>query len=293
MALLGLNLDQVMRFKEMLEEIKNRIKNDELYRNKIIFRECNEGIRVINIFKELLSFLRITNQIETDTNLYRVRYIGDENINYYSTREDLMYPPLKNTKLGRLNTTHKQILYTSFHEFTAIAESGIAENQRFQLTKFRTGNISFYKLGYFLNSYFQRPRDSKETNDFYRSIFGENFTDGFIMGLAAAENVLLSILNDKTEYSYYLSALLSEAIYEINPEIDAIMYNSIKDNTGINLAFFQESAEKLRIVYSCSNVLTRHYFDSFFNYKTTHEKIYHQEDDVSDFIAVKNNARYR
>lgn len=183
-----------------------------------------------------------------------------------------------------MNNTSFRVLYTSLHEFTAMAESRITSDflgGKFQLTKFSTNKpIKVYRLGLFSELYLNTPRDSDLVKNKTAELLGQGDHDRTIQGYSALEVAMSNILYDQEKDYHILSSILADAIFSTDKSIDAIMYPSMQNRYGINIAFNKKSADTLQITYSAMNKVTEVHKNGFFRYMT--------EMECCDFSAPEN-----
>lgn len=162
MAIMGCNLDEAESFSREVDALRDRIQNNEGYRHDLL----NQGSNYKEIKKYFQAFTRFL-QYKFDVNcnaFYRVRRVKGGNP--YLSRKDLIYPEPSLEHKDRMNNTSFRVLYASFHEFTAMAESRIDKDfigKKFQLTRFSANKpLRIYRLGLFGEIYMNSPRDSDD-----------------------------------------------------------------------------------------------------------------------------------
>lgn len=293
--LLGISLDEVQEFQNNVNIIRDKLKKDEAYRRGVINLDNNYK----NIKKFMNSFCRflIYKQTVDVSNFYRVRKLKKEEPFY--SRKELIYPEPDEKHEDRMNNINFRVLYVSLNEHTAMAETRLNReyiNKYFQLTKFSSKkSLSAYKLGIFSEIYFNTPRDSKYTKKNIKDLFGEeNIPDRTIQAFSALECAIADILYDKEEGYHILSSIIAEVIFLINPEIDAIMYPSMQNRYGINLAIKKETVDDyLEIEYTTSNKLIKVFPNGFFKYYTKMESLRCDDENNLKFEDVEGNCTYR
>lgn len=183
-----------------------------------------------------------------------------------------------------MNNASFRVLYTSLNELTAMSEARLNTKkvgQRFQLTQFRSAQVlRAYNLGDFSRAHLNLPRKSKLYEDFCMNYLGTKDGDKIVQGYAALECALYKVLYSSDEYSYVLSSLLADAIFSAHETIDAISYPTQQSSFGINVAFRQAAADKLKIENSYVNELTGIYSNGFYAYRTLKS--------CSDFSSPEN-----
>lgn len=268
MTYLAINLKEVDYFISLIERIEKNFPN--------ISDEENE--KIINFIK----FLNYPREYPSEeVTLYRVRKSKDTYP--FSKKQDLLYPPKNMTNQGRMNDKNTIMLYTSTHEFTAISESRLKENDLFQLTSFKINKeIKVFYLGYFTHILFNYWRNGKQQEEIFKKFRNDDIT-----AFSALEIAIINKLYQKTE-DYNLSSYISNQIFSTFPDIDAIQYPSIQHNFGFNFAIKKDFVDNhIEIDYSCFNQLTTIYKNGFFKYKTTYELI-----DFDDSI-LKYRSTYK
>ncbi|WP_122218407.1 MULTISPECIES: RES domain-containing protein [Pseudomonas syringae group] len=280
MALWGCNLKEVESFIKYIECLKLKVNQDKDFRLNLLQQGGNYQHTKSN-FQKFTSFLRYSSKM-SGGRFYRVRR-SQEGVPYTS-RKELIYPGPNPEHKDRMNNTSFCVLYTSFHEFTAMAESRLNDDYiggGFQLTRFSTDKeIAYYKLGLFSEVYLNSPRDSKEVKQHIENILGPNASDRIVKGFSALECAIADVLYGSGDDYHVLSSIMADAIFTDNPEIDAIAYPSIQNRYGVNFAFTQRCADSLIIEYSSLNKLTRVYKDGYFEY--------HSEQECLDFLEDEN-----
>lgn len=257
--LLGCSLEEVIHFEKEINKLKKELKENEHYRNDVI--NCgNYYDEIKQFFQKFCKFLNYIEKID-GYEFYRIR--KNKSDKPFTTRKELIYPEANPSHKDRMNNKNFRVLYVSLNEYTAMAEARLDNNyinKNFQLTRFSANNsLTVYKLGMFSELYFNTDRDSKYTQEIIKKLFNENITDRLIQGYSAIECALADILYDKTEDYHILSSILADAIFSLNPSIDAIMYPSMQNRYGINLAIKKECADVLDIKYTSLNQLVEVY----------------------------------
>lgn len=271
MTLLGLSFDEVQKFHSEVEKIKEKIKTDKYYKSDL--KNQGESYYLLKkYFSFFAKFLQYSSKLEKSTALYRVRKNNLDNP--FSKKSDLIYPPPALSNENRMSNKSFCVLYTSFHEFTAISEAGLKDDyigNFFQLTKFlTTKELTVYSLGVFSEIYLNTPRDSKHTKEAVSDLLGKEFIDSDkpIQGYSALECAIANILYDTSEASHLLSSAMADAIFTQNENIDAIIYPSVQNRFGINFAIRQQAADELKVTSTYFNKLTQIYENGFFKYET-------------------------
>ena len=124
-------------------------------------------------------------------------------------------------------------------------------------------------------------------------MFGSEYHDSTIQGYSALECAIADILYDTDKDYHILSSILADAIFTLNPDIDAIMYPSMQNRYGVNLAIKKESADSLEITYSSLNILKNAYPNGFYKYYTKMECLNFNNENNFEFTNVEGNAIYR
>ncbi|EUB75218.1 RES domain protein [Pseudomonas sp. GM41(2012)] len=290
MAIWGCNLAEVRAFVEQSNILKTRISEDEAFRKEVL-----EHGRIYNEIKKYFcsftSFLRYGSEISGGS-FYRVRKAKDGRP--YGSRKELVYPDPSLEHKDRMNNTSFRVLYTSFHEFTAMAETRIGEEfigQKFQLTRFTANRpLKVYRLGFFSELYSNSPRDSDYVKGKMRELFGADGFDRTIKGYSALECAMSDILYDQDDGYHILSSILADAIFSTNEDIDAIAYPSMQNRYGVNFAFKKESADLLQVSYSCLNKLTGVHNNGFFEYLTEMECFEFNNSDSFSFESTEGRV---
>ncbi|MCZ4323167.1 RES domain-containing protein [Pseudomonas anguilliseptica] len=269
MAIHAVNLKEVEELQETIKKIQSTIREDASYREDIE----NQRGQYTSIKKYLeyqVRFLMYSHEIP-EAPFYRIRKINNS-LDHYNTVSDLIYPKAEIVKSERMNNASFRVLYTSLNELTAMSEARIntaSIGQKFQLTQFKSEQpIRSYSLGDFSRAHLNLPRKSSLYKDFCLKYLGDIHTDHVVQGYAALECVLYKVLYNTDDLSYLLSSLLADAIFTAHESIEAITYPTQQSSFGVNIAFRQNAAEKLKIEHSYVNELTGIYSNGFYTYKT-------------------------
>lgn len=283
----GCSLKDVIHFENEINKLKKKLKENENFRNDVI----NGGSSYKKIKEFFKAFCRFLNYIEKidGYQFYRIRKNNSEKP--FTFRKELIYPEANPNHKDRMNNKNFRVLYVSLNEYTAMAEARLDSsyiNKKFQLTRFSTNNtLTVYKLGMFSELYFNTDRDSEKTQGIIKKLFGEKITDKLIQGYSAIECALADILYDKTEDYHILSSILADAIFSLNPSIDAIMYPSMQNRYGINLAIKKECADVLDIKYTSLNQLVEVYKNGFYKYYTKMECENYEDKNNFKFVMLE------
>lgn len=269
MAIHAVNLKEVEALQKTIQDIQSAIRENVSYR-RAIEGQYGQYKEIKEYFEFQVRFLRYFHDVPVAP-FYRIRKI-DSNLDHHNTVSDLIYPRAEIVKSERMNNASFRVLYTSLNELTAMSEARLHKTsigQKFQLTQFKSEQaLKFYSLGDFSRAHLNLPRGSKSYKDFCLKYLGESNADRIVQGYAALECALHKVLYNSDEYSYLLSSLLADAIFSAHGSIDAISYPTLQSPFGINVAFRQEAADKLKIENSYVNELTGIYPNGFYTYKT-------------------------
>lgn len=290
---MGCNLEDVKSLSETIDRLRDKIKNNSEYRNDILLLG-KEYSRIKSYFQEFVEFLRYTHTIMGDS-FYRVRKA--EGNHPFTSKKEIIYPEPSVEHKNRMSNIGFCVLYVSLHEFTAMAEAQIDNsfvNKYFQLTRFSTINdLAIFKLGLFGNLYLNSPRDSEYVKQEMNKLFGSEYHDRTIQGYAALECVMADILYDQSDDYHLLSSILADAIFSKFNNIDAILYPTVQNRYGLNLAIKKNAADNLNVAYSSLNKLAKVYKNGFFKYYTLEECHDFSNNDLFKFEEVKKNCCYR
>ena len=293
MAIRGFNLDETRQFELDVNSFRDEIETDSEFKNKLL----ENGIEYENIkkyFEDVARYLQYPTQVKIE-HFYRVRKLDNETP--FTAREELIYPKANKKHEDRMNNISFRVLYVSLHEFTAMAETRINESyigNYFQLTKFTTTqNFTVYKLGMFSELHFNAPRDSEYVKGEMEKHFGNPNHNSTVQGYSALECAIADVLYDQRDGYHILSSIMADAIFSVNPSIDAIIYPSLQNKYGINLAIRKDFSEKLKISYTAVKQLDDVYGNGFFKYRTIQDCL--NEDNLDEFILskVEGTCRYR
>ncbi|SFF38770.1 RES domain-containing protein [Kosakonia radicincitans] len=297
MAILEVSLDEAEQVSIDIATIFNDIKT-----NKDAMRDISEESyyyrNLKKYFQQWFKFLKYSSEIPVDTCFYRVRPLGSENINGVPDVAGLKYPQ-KGARFGRMNNHSRNVMYASYHEYTAIAECQLKENDKFQLTRFKSQNpIKVFELGLFSRLYFTTPRDSKLFKDQVRKLFNmDDDLDTTVRGFASLELALMDglyAIDASRESVYYLTSVISDAIFTEFEYIDAIKYPSVHHRFGENFSFREKVADELEISYTCVNKIGKVYKNGIYKYYTRLECMDFSTDVLEyKLVSEKDDATYR
>lgn len=286
----GCNLNEVGEFEKEINKLKEKLKENENLRNDIINGGSSYD-KIKEFFRENCKFLNYIEKIN-GYDFYRIR--KNNSGKPFTFRKELLYPEANPNHKDRMNNKNFRVLYVSLNEYTAMAEARLDSSyidKEFQLTRFSINNtLTVYKLGMFSELYFNTDRDSQYTQKVIKNIFNENITDRLIQGYSALECAIADILYDKTEDYHILSSILADAIFSLNPSIDAIMYPSMQNRYGINLAIKKECADVLEIKYTSLNELVEVYKNGFYKYYTKMECENYEDKNNFKFVMVEGKC---
>lgn len=292
MAIHGFNLDQTRKFEVEIKSLRRRLMVDLDFKERVLSNKI-EYQRIKDFFMGNLLFLQYSFNVNIKY-LYRVRKL--DNAEPFKVRDELLYPPACLQHKDRMSNMSSRVLYVSFHEYTAMAETRIDDsyvNNYFQLTKFSANrNIVAFKLGQFIELYKETPRDSEIVNAKMTEFFGSHHHDGTIQGYAALECAIADILYCQEDDYHILSSIMADAIFTTNTSIEAIIYPSVQNRYGTNLALKKELADSLEIKASFVNKLEDVYSNGFFKYKTIMEclSFYKDEEFVFSDLRTKGSG---
>lgn len=293
MALMGCSLDEVNNFITQIDKTREKIYRDDSYRLDILNHGPNYNA-IKKFLANFTSFLRYSEEASCNS-FYRVR--KSENGMPYPSVKDLKYPDPDIRHEDRMNNSSFRVLYTSLHEFTAMAESRIDNGfveDKFQLTRFSLEKpLKVYRLGLFSELYLNSPRDSELVKNKTKRLLGAGDHDKTIQGYAALEIAMSNILYDQAEGYHILSSILADAIFSAGADIDAIMYPSMRNRYGINVAFNKESADSLQVSYSAMNKITEIHNNGFFRYTTEMECVDFSDPKNLTYTPVVPRGGYR
>jgi len=289
MAIWGVSLDEAESVKNDIEKIFETLKSNDKALNEIT-EGGNYYKKLKKYFCNWMRFVRTSSLIPAETPFYRVRPLGAENQNGVNNVSGLKYAQ-KGTRLGRMNNHSLNVMYTSYHEYTAISECRLKKGDWFQLTRFKSKQpIKYYELGLFSKLYFTTPRDSQFFKDQVKQLFGvPDGMDSTVRGFAALESALMDglyAIHDKPEISYFVSSIIADAIFTEYEEIDAIMFPSIQQRFGINVVFREKAADDLEIDFTYVNQITNVFRTGNYRYFTHLEC----EDFTKDILEYKSTS---
>ncbi|KOY46679.1 hypothetical protein ACX03_05040 [Vibrio parahaemolyticus] len=293
MTILAVNLDEVSQFINETDSIRDKIKNNKDFRANILSQE-QEYEAVKNFFRKFVRFLKYTQKMKID-NCYRVR--KKDNDTPFNKRRDVIYPEPNQNHQDRMNNTSFRVLYTSLNEFTAMAETRLDESyvdKHFQLTKFKIEHeLNVFKLGLFSELYLNSPRDSEFVKSEMKRLLGSESHNSAVRGFAALECAIADILYDQGEDYHILSSIMADAIFSVNEEVEAILYPSLQNRYGLNLAIKKEVSDSLEISFTCLNKLVKVYKNGFYKYHTVREAISCSNPEKFNFRDTNGICTYR
>lgn len=297
MAIWGVNLEEAEYLQDSIVKIFNDVKGNEgalrdISRDSPYYRVLKDH------FRSWIRFLRYSSDIPSGTEFYRVRPLNESNIDGVKSVSGLKYPP-KGASRGRMNNHSLNVMYASYHEFTAISECRLKVNDDFQLSRFKSQcPIKVFELGLFSKLYFTTPRDSAFFKEQVSGIFNvDKVTDSTIRGFAALESGLMDGLyavGHSQELAYYVSSLISDAIFTEFEDIDAIQYPSLQQRFGVNFSFRENVADELDVSLTCVNKISKVYRSGCYKYFTRLECSNYNSDTLEyKLVSEKPNHTYR
>lgn len=293
MTILGFNLDQTRDFEKKIKFLRDKLRNDLSYKERVL-SNSNEYGSIKSFFSEHLKFLQYTFSVKID-NLYRVRKLSSSTP--FIELSELLYPPESIHHKDRMNNMSSRVLYTSLHEYTAMAETQLDEsyiNNYFQLTRFSAKReFKAFKLGQFSELYKEMPRDSDLVKSKMNEWLGSPNHDSTVRGLAALECAIADILYDQEDEYHILSSIMADSIFTVNDSIEAIIYPTVKNRYGTNLALKKEIADNLEVKASFVNKLEDVYSNGFFKYQTLKEFTEFSESNLLEFSDSENSYYFK
>ncbi|HAS8250600.1 TPA: RES domain-containing protein [Vibrio vulnificus] len=287
MTILAVNLDEVSQFINETTSIRDKIKNNKDFREGVLNQEQEYEV-VKNHFIKFVSFLKYT-QIINIENCYRVR--KKDNDTPFNKRVDVIYPEPNQSHQDRMNNTSFRVLYTSLNEFTAMAETRLNESyidKFFQLTRFKVEReLKVFRLGLFSELYLNSPRDSEFVKSQMKRLLGSENHDSALRGFAALECAIADILYDQGEDYHILSSIMADAIFSEIEEVEAILYPSLQNRYGLNLAIKKEVSDSLEISFTCLNKLVKVYENGFYKYHTLAKCTEFNDDKNFSFVDIR------
>lgn len=218
-----------------------------------------------NKLVELFGFYEIINfPLGYDWPIWRVRKCNDGE--GYGNLREIFYPPPEQTRAGRLNNAGQPVLYTSLHNFTALAEVAAEEGDYLHIIGFQIKPPEKLKcaiIGEIFNTHRSGRAKLCETlgdginkiliNSDIRACRSWVFLDAFFSMLLA----------DKTAASsdYIHSRIVADLINEKMPHIDAIYYMSVALENGVNLAIKPDAVNRLLHVSGTSVIKINRKYD--------------------------------
>lgn len=239
-----------------LKEQINKVKELLLIEDSSYFKDLETQQlyykKLKNYFIIILKYLKFENDLLRNK-FYRVRKCRNEvphiNIQY------LTYPKIS-TSPRRMNNASFPVLYVSFDIKTAINESKLKHNENFQITIFESRkSLKVFFLGGFSKLLHQYSINSEETQVEINRLFKKEMSIKVVEQLANLENEISNILYSNEQNYHLLSSVIADALFTLNQNIDAIMYPSLRNRNGMNLAIKGEIADTLTVTESSFNKL--------------------------------------
>lgn len=288
MAVHGCNLDEVQNFIKQISKTKQKLLEDENYLQDVLSQGDNY-YKIKGFFEVFVRFIRYFSEVKIP-NVYRVRKCDENGNNPYLERGQLIYPPANPKHEDRMNNMSSRVLYTAFHEFTAMSETRLDDSyigNNFQLTRFKINSpFKVFKLGAFSEAHLNLPRDSVQSEDAMKNFFGETGHNRTMQGFSALECAMADVLYDKGDKYHILSSILADAIFTQLPQIDAILYPSMQNRFGMNLAFKKSFADQMEITFSSLNRLEEVHPNGFFKYATLSSCVNFNDEKPYEFVAA-------
>lgn len=293
MAILGCSMDEVEGFIAETNKLRNKLIDDSEYRNRVLLQK-KDYIFIKDYFENFVRFLKYKKKITIDS-FYRVRKAEDSCP--FTSRKEVIYPEPSLKHEDRMNNQSSRVLYVSLHEFTAMAETRIDHSfikKQFQLTRFSTDKeLNVFELGLFSELHFKSPRDSLYVKNWIKELLGSGNHDRTVRGYAALECAMADILYDQQNGYHILSSILADVIFAMNSDIDAILYPSMQNRYGTNLAINKEFADTLSVTYTSFNRLTDVYQNGFYKYLTLKECLDCRDPELFEFKDTGRQSCYR
>lgn len=292
MAIWGVSLDEAERVKTDIEKIFEILKSNNKALDEIA-KGGNYYNQLKAYFCNWMRFVLTSSELPPKTPFYRVRHLNTENQNGIKNVSGLKYAP-KGTQFGRMSNHSLNVMYTSYHEYTAISESRLEEGSWFQLTRFKSKKpIKYFELGLFSKLYFTTPRDSQFFKEQIKELFGvPDGMDTTVRGFAALESALMDglyAIHDDSKFSYFLSSIIADAMFTEYKDIDAIMFPSLQQRFGINVGFKEEAVDKLEIDLTCVNQITKIFKTGNYQYNT-HLQCTDFTNDILEYKTVSEDT---
>ncbi|MBL7251485.1 RES family NAD+ phosphorylase [Alloalcanivorax marinus] len=192
-------------------------------------------------------------QLGRGSMFWRARIVESE---IYPNISDLHYPPARFARQGRLNDLGSPCLYVATKEETALVEVGARGGQLVQLAGFRIKRDSPIRMAV-IGEYANTQKNG------YMHFVGSDpdMTIAKILNSMPRQEALKKIYIDKffanvladpdaTNNGYLFSRALGKAIYS-RISAEAIVFPSVKDRGGFNIAVQAEPSEKSFHNVSC------------------------------------------
>lgn len=301
MAIWGVNEREVENFiiktNELLEILRSNDKARADFESGGSYYE-----QVKHGYKDWLKFAMSTYDLSNETKFYRVRSHGDQFAQGFKKLSNLKYPPNGKVPYGRSSSPHAlNVMYTSFHELTAIAECRLHEGEYFQLTQFKSDTpIKCFQFGAIANAYLNTPRDSSFYTNALHNLGLKNVSDNYIRGIAALELALMNVFyasqdEEDENFVYLLSSLIAECVFLNDEGIDAIVFPSIQNSQryGTNVTFSTKKADELKLDDTSVNQITRIYQTGFVDYRTLYALESLEVEDELLYKKVDDFGTYR
>lgn len=202
-------------------------------------RDESSASAICHALQPLLDSYEVLNiELGRSAVFWRARFAGAQP---WESVKEMSYPPLANARPGRLNDENTPCLYAATHGETALLEIGVKENDVVQLVGFRAKletPIRIAVIGELLHVHktgHLRLTGHDPTRSIHRYLNSLGIKRG--QALLYIDAFLAHLLADAEAKNsgYVRSRALASMIYR-NPDIDGIMFPSVQDPLGMNLA---------------------------------------------------------
>jgi RES domain-containing protein len=187
---------------------------------------------------------------------WRARYTEQEP---WPTVAHVSYPPPEHARPGRLNDENTPCLYAATREETALHEIGAKEGDLVQLVGFRAKletPVRIAVIGELLHIHktgYLRLTGSDPGGSLSQFLNGQGIESG--RRLLYIDAFLSSLLPDtEAKNSDYIRSRAVASIIYLNPNIDGIIFPSVRDPLGMNIALQPKPVDSKIHVACCLHV---------------------------------------
>lgn len=205
---------------------------------------------------KLASFGTFAFDLSYHPDLYYCRARIMDNVDdYFDTISDHSYNPYPEyIEIGRANKAHQQIFYLGRTRPTSLAEVNIIENQKestivsYGISRWQP--IKPLKIVALVDLESMDRLEADEIKDFVKFVKGqipslsEGKNRGYLTFYKYIGKRFRELITKEERYKYKFTCAFSNMIYDSNPDINGIMYQSVKLPEFYNLAIRKEMVDE-------------------------------------------------